>query len=644
MAKFGWNLTVERELWRAICAPGRWLGGTHPDSLWWFCHIAFGAEFHFRAGNRRWMVERVHKPYLRWLQVQITDWKKQRVLGTDPALARRFYTMIILPRAFGKSVTATKAASIWAHLDEPDMSTILCSATKDLSAALMATIQTIVSIPSPDSWFCWLYGIWKVPRRPWTNEYIVHGYRRTISLSEPSFDTTAVGVGMTGYHPLWAVWDDPIYADKLREGGTYMDTVHTAVDATYPALSTIGFFMIVGTRYLDDDVIGRHLKNEGVLSWHGMPCPDPVGVVERIPFGKGVWRVYFFQAEDEITGQPTLPEVMNADEISRAKAHNADDFAKQYQNNPGQSDATPILWTQIRDCFVDYKELRQLPLTECSIHIDTAFKSKDSVQRGDDSAVVPVLHDDRPNGVVYLHTRHIFASNAMRDDQFNDELLLKFRQIRREGYRVKCLTDEKEMGGKEGVYKRQIEALLKGAGFPYTKFMQFNRQGTNKRKRIRTSIGFWTEGYVRILLDKDMQGEWIIPPVVRKLLNQIMRIDVIEHDDLADCTADIWQEGVWRKPSFDTFAASRDEGMAIRSPGDEAFKAMSRPYTNEEVVAMLTEGRAFIDGMGPGHGFGEEDGYSPNQNEHDLYRHPFGSRSNGEMEGRPGVENSGLPW
>lgn len=617
----GWNLQAERDLWRAICAPNRWFDEndqptTHPESLWWFTHIAFGAEFYFRTpGNRRWMVDRVHKPLLEWLQNIILDWKAQRL--RDPEKATRYYAMVIWPRAFGKSVTVTKAASIWNHLDEPDMSSILCSSTKPLSQDLLLTISTVVSLPNADAWFCWLYGIWKVPRRKWTEDYVVHGYRKTISLSEPSFDTTAVGVGMTGYHPLWAVWDDPIYADKLREGGTYMDTVHTSVDATYPALSTMGFFLIVGTRYLDDDVCGRHLRDEGVLSWDGMPCPDPVGVTEKIPFGQGVWRVHFWQAEDEMTGTPTLPEVMSAAEIQRAKTSNPDDFAKQYQNNPGQSEATPILWDQIKACFVDYAEVRQLPISECSIHFDTAFKNAKNVQKGDDSAIVPVLHDDRPNGLVYLHTDHICASNAWRDDQFNDELLKRMRLIRKEGYRIKCLTDEKETGGKEGVYARQIDALLRGAGFPATKFYQFNRQGTNKRVRIRASIGFWTEGYVRILLHKDAEGKWIIPPAVSKLLNQILRIDVVKHDDLADCTADIWVQGVWRKPSFDTYPQNRDEGMPIRHMGDDAIKAFERPLTNEEVIVLATEGREFIEGLGPHHG--HQDPYAPQ----DVHSHPF---------------------
>jgi hypothetical protein len=608
--KINWHTEAERDLWRAICAPNHWHTAdsdepvTHPRSLWWFVHLCWGAEWYFRKHpeHTRWLIERVHAPYMAWLQSNLLTWKQQRLRGSNS----RYYIAVLLPRGFGKTITATKAAPLWTHLNEPDMSTLLCSSTSSLSADIQASIMSIMDGSDKDSWFTWLYGNWR-SKKNWSKDHCVHRYRVSTNLSEGSFDISGVDIGMTGYHHSQHIWDDPIIRNKLREGGVYMVSVHDAVNASYNALQPNGLLMFVLTRYQDDDVVGRHMRDEGVATWDGMDCPN-ITMFDKVPMGKGAWHVYFLQAEDEVTGIATLPEVMDEAKIVEHKRRDPEDFASQMQNNPGSGEMTPLLEAQLKELFMDYEDFRNSVLCDsCSVHIDTAFKQISNIKKGDDSAIVVWHHDSQPNGFIYLDTDLICASNEWRAEQFNDKLIEVFLNLRRRQRFIKALTDEPEPGGKSGVYLGQLIAILRGAGVRVPKIHQLNRAGTKKRARIRTSIGYWAEGYVRILLHKDNQGQWIIPMVVKKLFNQILRVDASAHDDLADAAADVFANTdppIWRRPT--ALIPFNEHGSIPRGPYEEDLKALSRPLSNFELKEMLEEQDRVLAEMGPGHGWEEE--------------------------------------
>jgi hypothetical protein len=489
------------------------------------------------------------------------------------------------------------------------------SATSKLTIDFLNSIGLTISAGNKSqSWFCWLYGNWKNPAREWTKTAFHHALRTNTTLAEPSFDMTAVDIGMTGYHHDQYWWDDPLVQNKLRDGGTHLDTVHSAFNATYKALQNDGLLALVCTRYLDDDVAGRKFRDEGIASWTGMDNPNTM-IFSKHPMGKGAWHVYFWQVEDELTEKATCPEIMDEDRIRMEKDSNPEEFACQYQNNPGTSTHAPLTEVQARDCFLSYKDFKNdVPIENASIHLDTAFKSVETIRSGDSTALVTFLHDARPNGLLYLHTDLLKASNTWRSEDFSLVIIQVMKSLRSSGYPLKCITDEKEFGGKEGIYKQNLLATIKGAGFKTTpKIHQFNRQGTNKRARVRKAAGLWADGYVRVLLHKDARGEWIIPPVVRELLNQIMRIDVVTHDDIADAAADVFMPEVWRKPSFNSLQT--DEGMPQMNPGDAGLKALSRPLTNEEIRTLTDDAKEY---EGYNNGLGPDTDWLPTA-ERDLY-------------------------
>ncbi len=607
MPKFGWNLEAERDLWRAICAPNRWHAedgvtpATHPESLWWFVHLCWGTEWYFRQHpeHSRWLTRRVHAPFIAWLQHHICQWKKQRKKGSQD----RYYIAVVLPRGFGKTIIASKSSTLWGHLDEPDMSTLLFSATSALSSDILQAIEKIMDGTDHDSWFTWLYGNWR-SKKDWSKDHCVTAWRKTPNLTEPSFDCSGVDIGMTGYHPAWCDVDDPIIANKMREGGVYMVGVHTAVNAIYNALQPNGMLMYTLTRYLDDDVAGRHFRDEGIATWSGMECPNAT-MFDKIPMGQGAWHVYFLQTEDTLTEKAILPEVYNEKKIAEHKKRDPEDFACQQQNDPGSGERAPLLERQLPDLYMTYDDFRHNVMCDSSsVHIDTAFKQIANIRKGDDSAIVVFHHDAQPNGCVYLDTDLLCASNEWRAEDFNDQLIAVFIKLRRAQRHVKALTDEIEPGGKAGSYKGQLVGILRGAGVRVPLIHQFNRSGTKKRARIRTAAGLWAEGFVKILLHKDAKGEWIIPPVVRKLFNQIVRVDAAPHDDIADAAADVFSEVVWRRPS--AALASNDEGTVPRSPYEEDLKALSRPLTDDEVRVLCDENSRVQEELGPGHGWEPE--------------------------------------
>lgn len=614
-----WDIDAERDLWRAICAPNTWYAqdgvtpATHPMSLEYFVRHVWGVESYLtkHPEEPQWFYPPIHSRYLSWLQKHILAWKDRSKRGS----IERYYIGTVLPRGYGKTVTATKGAMLWCHLDEPDMSTLFCSSTSDLSRDILKAIKAVISGDDEDAQFTWLYGDWSRGAVKWTSDYIEDGYRRARNISEPSFDTTGIDSGMTGYHHRIHVWDDPITKNKMREGGVYLNAVHDAVNASYNALHMNGLLMFTLTRYEDDDVAGRHFREEGISSWEGMECPNSM-MFDKVKMGEGSWHVFFYQTEDELTGEPTHPKLWTKRAIAEAKRRDPEDFACQQQNNPGTGERAPLVESQLPDLFMDYNEfyfqMQTLGLIDsASVHIDTAFKRKETIGKGDDNAIGVWLHDSRRNGMMYLDTDNLKASNEWREEDFNSQLLSVFLNLRKRQLRVKCLTDEVEPGGKSGSYKNRLLGILRAAGVRLKDddFIQFNRS-SDKRARIRTGTGNWAEGYVKVLLRKDKEGKWIIPSVVRKLFNQLLRVDVVKHDDLADCLTDGFAKGIWRGPT--AHQNSPDEGAIPMQPGIESLQSFNRPLTNEEVFEMIEIQKEMNDTLGPGHG--PDDGYGePNE-------------------------------
>jgi hypothetical protein len=627
-----WDLEAERELWRSICAPNSWHEedgtsvGTHPYSYYYFLKKAWGAESYLKShpAEPQWLYDPIHKPYTSWLQKHLLAWKRASLTGKPG----RYHIASVLPRGYGKTVTSTKCAPLWTTLDDCDMTILMQSATGKLSEDILASQIAVMNGDDEDSWFVWLYGNWIQGAKEKSKSAIKHAYRRAGNISEPSIDISSANVGATGYHPRQNWWDDPLEKNKLRQDrDAYLRAQHDGVNASYNSLHVNGLMALTLTRYLDDDIAGRHFRNEGIKTWEGMECPH-MALFDRVAFGKGIWHVFFYQTEDELTGEPTHPGMWTRETIEQAKARDPEDFACQHQNNPGSGERAPLVESQIPYLYLGYHDfLWDVQIKWATIHIDTAFKNKDNIGRGDDSAIVVWLADARNNGVLYLDTDLLVASNEWREEDFNKELVKVCLNLRRRGIFIRAITDETEPGGKEGTYKNRVLGILRTSGFQMgeEQFIQLNRTA-NKKARIRTGAGHWAEGYARILLNKSacdcppphydpiLKREvtvrcphFIVPQVVKKMIYQIVKVDTTQHDDLADAATDGFARQLWTPP--DSNPGIPSEGAEVRRPGDDELKSFGRPMTNEEIFALIDERNELRDaGYDDGiRGWGDDD-------------------------------------
>lgn len=601
MEAVAWDIESERALWRGIMAPNTWHGldgvtvATHPDALWYFVNKGWGAEYYLAAHPEvpQWLYEPIHRPFCAWLQKHILRWKELCRMGH----VGHYHIAAILPRGYGKTVCATKAGSLWSQLDEPDMSTLYCSATSDLSRDTLNAVLAVCggrgTSQADIGWFQWLYGNWRQGATAWQKEFATHGRRTSDNFSEPSFDLAAVDSGMTGYHHRQHWWDDPIIKNKLRDGrDAYLRSVHDAVGASFDAIQSNGLMAFILTRYLDDDVAGRNFKEMGIATWEGMECPHVAAVTEKVEWGKGQWHVFFYQTEDELTGEPTHPKLWTKQKIADAKKR-PEDFACQQQNNPGSGDRAPLVEWQVPHLYTSYQDfLFKVPIKWATIHIDTAFKRPETIRTGDDSAIVVWLADARDNGMMYLDTDLLQASNEWREEDFNRALVKTCLMLRKRGIWIRAITDEMEPGGKAGTYKNRILGVLSMAGIDMSadNFIVLNRR-VDKKSRIRTGAGVWAEGFVRVLLwQNEVTKEYTVPQVFRKLVSQIVRVDVTKHDDLADAATDGFIPQLWNRPVNSTGMVA-DEGQPSRRPGDDMLKEFGKPPSDLELLQMIDEQR-----------------------------------------------------
>jgi hypothetical protein len=527
-----------------------------------------------------WLHPVIHKPLIAWLQKQILDWKHQRRVGNpdDPEL---WQVAVIVPRKCGKTVAATKAASLWSHLDEPNMTTSIGSEVKDLAADFLKPIKQTIAGLNPYAWFTWLYGNWFDATRTWNKYEIEHGYKRATGLSEPSYDTFGVDTGVTGYHPLQIWWDDPLTINKLREGtGKYLPQVIQAFNASFPAIRADGFLAMVLTRYLDADVAGEAFKADGIKSWDGLDSSDPRYTRSSPEVGKGAWRVYYLQGRDTHNtvnyqeGEPLFPRVWSHRAMLAYENRDPIEFSAQIMNDPATGEHMPLTREQIENMLIERDACP--PIEYATIHLDTAFKTPDRRGKGDLSVISVWLHDLRNTGIVVFDGAKV--SKDWRVEEFNSALVGTLIDLRRRNIRVRAITDETEIGGKAETWKTLVTQAIEGARLRVPEIILLPRGPQAKANRIRAAAGFWVEGYVRLIKDAEN---------IYMLKHEMARIGYVAPDDLSDASADVFSKkaDVWRRPLYQ--GPDDDEGSYPMQPGDNVLRGNRGWHMTDEDVRKL---------------------------------------------------------
>ena len=476
--------------------------------------------------------------------------------------------MVIVHREFGKTMIITKAGQLWLHLRNPDISTYIGSSTVTRAQLFFSPLKAILANQDPDSWFSWLYGDWYSPNRTWTSYELVHAARNNLARTEPSVGTWGVETGLVGMHPDCGFMDDPVDYEKMGTDSAWLGKVNTHMHSLAPVFKADSLFVYTGTRYHDADPIGENIRNAGVKTLTGMENPA------IIPSETGKWHVYF-RAAREVSGKPTYPENWPEERLKQYERANPLQYAAQLMNDPNTGHHVPLTAEQVDKCWV---EERHVPKNlKISIHIDTAFKSKESVARGDDS-VIQVWGHDRGTGDVYFLEGQ--GSNRWRIEEFNTQLVLILQKLRAKRQWPFVLTDEAEFGGKYGTWELTLQSWCHAVGLPSPVVVLLNRAGKKKVTRIIEAASYWVDGHVKLVKNA---------PGADKLIDQMLRIGTSSHDDWADCGADVFAKTIYQPvrrfgdretPSYPSRPWDRelqDGDIAAREAYDNYFQSISEP-------------------------------------------------------------------
>lgn len=506
-----WDSEAERALLADTCL----------KSFWFFARFAFGAELHPDGG---WLND-YHRQLCNMIQSQVERW--EAILGSDTDDEVKI--LIVAHRGSGKTVLVTKALPMWLHLRNPNIAVVIDSEKMEKAKAFMAVPKRIWEGKDETSLFCWLYGIW-AQADDWTMERVTHRVR-TANLTEPSLACGSVETGITGYHPHALVTDDPLTQEKLNEGGKAVENANTHMDAVTPALKTDSLQVLVGTPYVDGDPITSALLDEGVSAVHGLPLPPDY---EHALRPDGLWTLFWLPGRTE-DGARTVPKAWKSGKMARWEKKKPADFAAQVMLVPGSGDHSPLTYEQLQDMYVDSKDV-SFHLLRYFIHMDTAFKSAERVGKGDESVILVFGHHPDTGDVYYIEG---YGSNKWREEDFVDKLIWVVQKLRRRGRRISYMTDEKVLGGKQGIWPKLLQSYFHGQNMYRPPLLTIQRSTRRNAKihRIIEAAGYWVDGHVHLL-----RGA----PGVERLIDQQARILVTRKKDWMDAAADTFHPDIYR--------------------------------------------------------------------------------------------------
>lgn len=524
----GWDLELERDLLADGCR----------RELWWFVKIAFGVS-HPENSKGTWLCERIHKPICDWFTKHVRDWLGRRKHNEQKNL------FIVIPRDFGKSVLITKAGILWLHLQDPELSSYIGSITKDMAIEFLDPIKKIIDGEDAFQLFTWLYGNW-YNKDHWTSESVVHAVRRGKALSEPSFGVWGAATGLVGKHPDVICFDDPISYNRMETHSGWIEYVNRHITSLIPVLKGNGLRIFIGTRYHDGDWIGRAIKLIGVRSVSGMDLPD------AIPMPGGMWDMYYLAARDN-RGVPIYPERWPESKLREYELENRIEYYAQMMNDPTSETVMALTRKQVDQMWVERKDVPKN--LRVSVHLDTAFKVESRKRSGDESVIEVWGHTRDGSGTVYFLEG--YSSREWRAEDFNNKLTYILKSLRARSMWPYKITDETEMGGKQGTWELTIVNWCASAGLPPPNVQLLSRGGKSKLSRQLAAATFWVDGRVKLVRDA---------PGADQLVDQMLKIGVSDHDDWSDAGADVFHPEVYNP---------------MRLQFDESDLGGVRPYDQE---------------------------------------------------------------
>jgi hypothetical protein len=554
-----WDLAAERDFWRHRCL----------DSFWHFFKYAYGYDINPKggAGTHDWLKEETHKPACDWFEKHALEWLHTRKVGKGKVKK----LICVVPRDWGKTTLFAQAGQAWLHLHDPELATYTGCETITRAREVLNGIKSVISGDDPYSRFAWLYGKQgPTPRRKWKVDGIVTASRTNLTRRDDSYGIWAVQSGMVGLHPDGGFFDDPNTYERMDRHSDWLDIVWSHMSTLIPVFQSDAFWMLTATRYGDGDHIGRCVERGGVKSMTGMAMP---GVTIE---PDGIWDVFFLDAIDTKTNSLVMPQIWDWERIKTFERENSVRYWAQVRNNPTQNPYNVLPLSVAERLIIDPEKVSYRSL-RVSLHLDTAFKNPRRRNRGDYSVVAAAGHENKTGRVIFLGSK---VSREWDSEQFAAELISSVKYWRSVAARVSCMTDEQDIGGKPGVWQAFLLTKFRQAGVEMPELILLDRDSKRKEEHLAQAAALWRDGKMALL--KDALN-------VDMLIEQMTKIGMSDHDDVADAVKDCFNHRVYqviwankadniRKDAINPF----DEVLKPGPAGDAAAETIAKLYAARE--------------------------------------------------------------
>lgn len=511
--------------------------------FWPFVRHAFGAyEYGRQRSQADHLDEAIHRPLAEHFEANIRWW-----LANRERERKRYVLLYALPRKMLKSTIITEAGSLWCNLQDPNLCTGIGSYNDEKAGDFYGVNKTIMEGRGTAGMFRDLYGVWTTDR--WNEHELVHSRRTIKEIREPSFECCSVKAGSTGSAFDIYFLDDPIPDRSSKDVSTQLDTdVQQAVShvrKVWPVMSPNGLLVLCLTRKADNDVAAYAMKKLRVRDFADTGC-KPRDFEYRLDPEKGRTSVYFLSGRLP-NGAPSCPKVWSEEEMRDFETRDPANFASEVQNMPAEGGHM-----QLKEEHIKWIKRKDVPRNlRFTLHGDTAFK-EDNAGEGDENAIVQAGHSkDGLGDVYYFWARH---SNLWSSHDYYNHLVSAVQEMNNRRDSIWCVTDEKERGGKAGLFAEAYYNNFRAAGVVAPRLIVFPRQGKSKISRINSAMDYWLRG--KIYLVEGGEG-------LEELEHQMLRLRFTELDDIADAAADALHPEVYFGERINV---KPDTGGAARRP------------------------------------------------------------------------------
>lgn len=500
-------------------------------SFWFYFLYVFGVYWYCkRRPDNDWIDPVVHKKMCKYFQKIILWWFANRKDLDD-----RYIMLWAVPREGGKSITITSAGSSWCMIQDPNLSLGIGSYKADKAEDFLQPVKNMYEGTNFNGLFADLYGIWKGnDERKWKSNELVHAARTMREIREPSYQCIGAKGGSAGSRYDIYFFDDPIADRSSKDISTQLDSdIQAAVNHVrkmWPVIKKNGLWVIPLTRKADNDVFGyvaREFKVREFADTGMKPRKD-----DYVWDPKNGKVFVFFMSGRDGAGEATMPGIWSDGAMRSFEQRDPVNFASEIMNMPAEGVHVSLTQAHVDKMWVPRSQVP--PNVRWTLHCDTAFKTREQAQAGDHNAIVLAAHAKDGSGDVYF--MKCLMSNIWSSTEFYEQLVMMVQELHARHESVWCITDEKEVGGKEGLFAEQLAGHFHRVGLPMPRLITLRRKGKKKELRMSLAMDYWLQGKAKLVTG----GENL-----KIMAHQYLRMNYIPEDDAADAAADAFHPDVY---------------------------------------------------------------------------------------------------